>query len=119
MVQKILLAGLVLVVMTGCLVTVDSRESSGGASWSEEQLQRIEIGETDEQWISRRFGAPDRETSYEDGTKVWRYEDRRRGESEVSVFLLFNFDFERENTRILAVELQDGVVSDYWVEARD
>ena len=102
--------------MTGCLFTVDSSQKTGIAQWSPSELERIEIGQTDADWVRSTFGAPRRQSSYPDGTQVWRYENISESESEVGLFLLFNVSVEKEHAEILVIEMKDGIVSGYWVE---
>lgn len=104
--------------MTGCLFVVDTKESTGSQQWTSHEVQRIEHGETSADWLLRSFGEPDRRVTYENGTELWRYSNRRTTDSEVSLFLLFDIDIERDHTETLAVEIRDGVVVDHWVEKR-
>ena len=114
------LTGLVLVAltMTGCLFVVDSRESIGDQQWSEGELDRVDVGSTRADWIRSNFGSPDRVSTYDDGREVWRYRNTSDRESEIGLFLLFNINIERESAETLALEISDGVVTDYWVEKR-
>ncbi|MGM0632255.1 MAG: hypothetical protein ACQETO_03675 [Pseudomonadota bacterium] len=111
----LLLTGLTL---TGCLFVVDSKERHHGEQWSQHEADRIERGRTSASWIRENFGPPDRRVTYEDGTELWRYSNRRTTDSEVSLFLLFNIDIERDRTETLTLEIRDGVVTDHWVEQR-
>ena len=104
--------------MTGCLFTVDSDRDSGGSQWSDQELARIQPGQTTESWVRTTFGEPKRRTEYEDGSSVWHYENTSRVDTEVGLFLLFHIDVESREEQHLAVEMKDAVVSDYWVETR-
>jgi hypothetical protein len=118
--RMIRLIGLVLVVatMTGCLFVVDSRESIGDQQWNEGELDRVDVGSTRADWIRNNFGSPDRVSTYDNGREVWRYRNTSERESEIGLFLLFNINIERESAETLALEISDGVVTDYWVEKR-
>ncbi|MBC53634.1 MAG: hypothetical protein CMQ34_07335 [Gammaproteobacteria bacterium] len=109
---------LVAATMTGCLFVVDSRESIGDQQWSEAELDRVTVGSTDAAWIRSNFGSPDRVSTYDNGMEVWRYRNTSESESEIGLFLLFNINVERESAETLALEIRDGVVTDYWVEKR-
>ncbi|MEX0740486.1 MAG: hypothetical protein WD071_14170 [Pseudohongiella sp.] len=110
--------GLAAALMTGCLFVVDSRESIGDQQWSEGELDRVEMGSTSAEWIRSNFGSPDRVSTYENGREVWRYRNTSESESEIGLFLIFKIDIERESAETLALEISDGVVTDYWVEKR-
>jgi hypothetical protein len=104
--------------MTGCLFTVDSKQRSGQTQWHSSDVERMQIGQTDADWVTRAFGTPRRQSTHADGTQVWRYENINRSESRVGLFLLFNVETEKEHRETLAVELKNGIVSDYWIENR-
>lgn len=118
MIKSVAVAALC-VLMTGCLFVVDSKQRSGSQQWSNHEVDRIEVGRTSADWISRTFGPADRVSRYEDGTEVWRYRNRSTTESRVGLFLLFRVNVERDHTETLALEVRDGVVTDYWVERRN
>lgn len=106
------------VMLNGCLLVVDSDEHSRVDRWSQAEADRIRTGETQAGWIRDSFGAPDRVTTYEDGTELWRYRNERTRNSEISLFLLFDIDVERDRSDVLTLEISDGVVTDYWIESR-
>ena len=85
---------------------------------AEIDFDRIEVGATSAEWIERSFGPPDRRSSYDDSTEVWRYLNRSTSKSRVGLFLLFRVNVERDAVETLAIEMRDGTVSDYWVEQR-
>lgn len=104
--------------MTGCLFVVDSKQKSGNAQWTNNEVDSITTGRTSSEWVRSSFGAPDRVSTYDNGTEVWRYHHTSESESRVGLFLLFKVNIERESTETLALEMRDGVVSDYWIEKR-
>lgn len=103
--------------LTGCLLTVDSREKSAHSQWTRADVSRIEIGKTDADWVRTAFGSDRRQSSTSDGTEIWRYENVNRTESEVGLFLLFHVDVEKEESETLAIEMRDSIVADYWIES--
>lgn len=115
---RIIVLVLVAASMTGCLFVVDSRQSIGDQQWSRGELDRVEIGRTQASWVRSNFGSPDRVSTYDDGLEVWRYRNTSESESKVGLFLLFRVNIERESAETLALEIRDGVVTDYWVEKR-
>lgn len=104
--------------LMGCLFVVDSKQKSNQSQWSNQEVSRIETGQTRADWIRTSFGAPDRVSTYDDGTEVWRYRNNSKSESKIGLFLLFRINVERQSTETLALEIRNGVVTDYWVETR-
>jgi hypothetical protein len=104
--------------MTGCLFTVDSKQKTGYSQWHSADVERIQIGQTDADWISKTFGSPQRESTYADGSQIWRYENVNESESRVGLFLLFQVNVENEDAETLSIELKDGIVANYWIDRR-
>lgn len=104
--------------LMGCLFVVDSKQKAGASQWSNQELNRIEVGQTRADWIRSSFGVPDRVSTCDDGTEVWRYRNSASSESQIGLFMLFRLNVERESAETLALEIRDAVVSDYWVETR-
>ena len=117
MLKTMALTGAMLM-MTGCLFTVDSDHRSDAASWNEHDVARIVRGQTSESWVRTSFGEPMRTTVFEDGTQVWHYTNTAEEDTEVGLFLLFHIDVEREVRQDLSIEFSQGVVTDYWVKER-
>ena len=112
--RLIMLAGMLL--LTGCLFTVDSGTHTQSARWSEHEVSRIQRGQTSVSWVRSSFGEPSRTTQYEDGSQLWHYSNRSEVETEVGLFLLFHIDVEKSQESQLSIEIKDGVVADYWIE---
>lgn len=93
-------------------------ERNHGQQWSRAEADRIERGSTSASWVRANFGEPDRRITYEDGAELWRYSNRRTTDSQISLFLLFDIDVERDHTDTLTLEVRDGIVTDHWVEKR-
>lgn len=102
--------------LTGCLLTVDSDSRNLASVWSEADVARIELGTTEAIWVSSTFGDPVTKLSYADGTEIWKYRNRSEKDTEVGLFLIFSVDVEEERTETLSVEFTDGVVTNYWIE---
>lgn len=103
-------------VLTGCLLTVDSDSRNLQSVWSEADIARVELGSTDTDWVLSTFGDPITKLSYADGTEIWKYRNRSEKDTEVGLFLIFSVDVEEERTETLSVEFTDGVVTNYWIE---
>ena len=104
------------VMLTGCLVTVDSDSRSLQQVWNEGDVARLEIGHSDMDFVRTSFGEPVSRLSYADGTEIWKYRNRSEKDTEVGLFLIFNVDVEEERTETLSIEFESGVVSNFWVE---
>tara|TARA_R100001377_G_scaffold22753_1_gene12215 strand:- start:285 stop:644 length:360 start_codon:yes stop_codon:yes gene_type:complete len=105
-----------MLLMTGCLFTVDSDTHTQSVRWSDQEVARIVRGQTSANWVRSSFGEPTRSTEFDDGASLWHYSNRSKVETEVGLFLLFHIDVEREVERQLSIEIKDGVVRDYWTQ---
>ena len=104
--------------LMSCLFVVDSKQRSAKTQWQHEERSRLVAGQTSASWVRENFGVPDRVSSYDDGSEVWRYRNSSSSESRIGLFLLFRIDVEREETETLALEIRDDVVTDHWGERR-
>lgn len=104
------------IAMTGCLITVDSDSRSLQSVWNEGDVARMQVGQSDQQYIRNTFGEPVTKLTYADGTEIWEYRNRSEKDTEVGVFLIFSVDVEEERVETLSIEFADGVVSNYWIE---
>lgn len=102
--------------LTGCLLTVDSDSRNLQSVWSEADVSRVRLGSTDTAWVRSTFGDPITKLSYADGTEIWKYRNRSEKDTEVGLFLVFSVDVEEERIETLTIEFADGVVSNYWIE---
>ncbi len=114
--KKIAVMLVMSLVLTGCLLTVDSDSRNLQSVWSEADVARIELGATEAAWVGSTFGDPVTKLSYADGTEIWKYRNRSEKDTEVGLFLIFSVDVEEERTETLSVEFTDGVVTNYWIE---
>jgi hypothetical protein len=115
MIKNALLLALA-VTMTGCLVTVDSDSRPLQTAWNEGDVSRLQVGQSDEQWVKNSFGDPVTKLNYADGTEIWKYRNRSERDTEVGVFLIFSVDVEEERVETLSIEFAGGIVSNYWIE---
>ena len=113
--MKALLVALA-VTMTGCLVSVDSDSRPLQTVWNEGDVTRLQVGQSDEQWVKNSFGDPVTKLNYVDGTKIWKYRNRSEQDTEVGVFLIFSVDVEEERVETLSIEFAGRIVSNYWIE---
>ncbi len=109
----LLLAGLAL---NGCLLTVDSDGRVLDATWDEGDVNRLQVGRSDSEWVRLTFGEPTSRLRYADGTEIWKYRNRSEKDTEVGIFLLFSLDVEQERIETLSIEFDQDLVSNYWIE---
>lgn len=102
--------------LNACLLTVDSDSRNTRTVWSEADVDRIRIGQSDTDWVRTSFGDPVSLLRYADGTEIWKYRNRSEKDTEVGLFLFFSMDVEEERIETLSVEFVDGIVSNYWIE---
>ena len=117
MIKKALLLAMA-VTMTGCLVTVDSDSRPLQTVWNEGDVTRLQVGQSDKQWVRNSFGDPVTKLNYADGTEIWKYRNRSEKDTEVGLFLIFSVDVEEERVETLSIEFADGIVSNYWIEEK-
>ena len=113
MIKKTLLL-VMSIVLTGCLVTVDSRPLQ--TVWNEADVSRLQLGESNLDWVSTSFGNPITKLTYADGMEIWKYRNRSEKDTKVGLFLVFSVDIEEERTETLSIEFIDGLVTNYWIE---
>ena len=104
------------IVLTGCLVTVDSDSPPLQTFWNEADVSRSQLGEINQDCVSTSFGSPITKLTYADGTEIWGYRNRSEKDTEVGLFLVFSVDIEEERNETLSVEFTDGIVTNYWIE---
>lgn len=102
--------------LTGCLVTIDSDSRVLQAVWNEADVARMQVGLSNQDWVSTSFGTPTSKLTYADGTEIWKYRNRSEKDTEVGIFLLFSVDVEEERTETLSIEFTDNLVTNYWIE---
>ena len=115
MIRKALLVAMAMA-LTGCLITVDSDSRPIHTVWNEGEVTRLQIGQSDQQFVRNSFGEPLTKLTYADGTEIWKYGNRAEKDTEVGLFLVFSVDIEEERVDTLSIEFVDGVISNYWVE---
>jgi hypothetical protein len=109
--------GLIFFTLTACLLTVDSDHRITQSVWDEGDVNRMQKGQSDREWVRTAFGEPGTRLSYADGTEIWKYRNRQEKDTEVGLFLIFSVDVEQERVETLAIEFVDGIVDNYWIES--
>ena len=103
--------------MTGCILTVDS-DITHNESWDNYDVDQIEVGETTRDWVLSSFGAPHSKLKRSDGSERWRYRSISERETEIGFFLLFHFDIERQYRQTLVIGFEDDVVVEYSLNGK-
>lgn len=111
---SITLVALVLVALTGCLVTGSSKQVRSGNYVSDDAFKRIEPGKTTAGWVLATLGEPTSRQTIEDGSEVWKWTYSEHRQSSGAVFLIFGGSDEKEITGNAFVELRDGIVTNAW-----
>ena len=115
MVKKALLL-VMSVSLAGCLLTIDSAGRLQSTTWDEADVKRLQIGESDTDWVQVTFGEPSTKLAYADGKEVWKYRNRAKKNTEVGLFLVFSVDVEKERIETLSIEFADAKVTGYWID---
>ena len=98
MMRNSILTAMAALLLSGCLISVDSDSRPLRTGWSESDVSRLALGESDTQFVRDVFGEPISKQSRADGGEVWQYRNRSERDTEVGVFLIFSVDVEEERT---------------------
>lgn len=109
-----LLLGLTLLILPGCLVSGNSRQTRSGNYVADSTFNQIKPGQTTEGWVRATLGPPTSKDSLADGTQIWKYTYTERRESSGAVFLIFGGHDEKETNGTAYVEIKNGVVTNAW-----
>jgi hypothetical protein len=100
----------------GCLVAVDSHETTTGTKVSDSTFNRIKPNETSEEWVRATLGPATSDTELKDGGRIlkWTYTEKKEGSG--AVFLIFGGHSEKKTDHTAFVEVHKGVVTNAWRE---
>jgi hypothetical protein len=102
--------------LAGCLLTIESDGRMMSTTWDEADVTRLQIGQSDTDWVKVTFGDPTSILTYADGKEVWKYRNHAEKNVEVGLFLVFSVDIEKERIETLSIEFAQAIVTDYWIE---
>jgi hypothetical protein len=105
--------GIMLLAITGCLITGDTTETRTGITVPESTFTQIEVGKTTSGWVKATLGEPTTR-SVTDGSEVWTYRYTERKDSSAAVFLIFGGHNSTETVHAAFVEFKDGIVTKKW-----
>ena len=112
--MTLVLWGLTLLILSGCLVTGNSHQSRSGNYVADTTFNQIQPGKTTEAWVNATLGPPTNKNTLDDGTQIWKYTYTERRESSGAVFLIFGGHDSKETSGTAYVEIKDGVVTKAW-----
>ena len=104
--------------VSGCLVVTSNSSYEKGVKVTPATLQRIEVGQTTEQWVIATLGEPSERNVVEGqpNVEIFKYQHTTHESSGGTVLFLFAGHESNANKSVVYIEITDGVVSDYWTE---
>ena len=105
---KALLLVCVSLLAAGC-ISYRSDSSQGHHRFSQ-----VHEGETTAGWLLDHYGSPSSINETSSGTEIWHYEVEEEEDTDVSLFIVFDFSNTTRRTRNFFFELDDGVVRKAW-----
>ena len=104
-----------LICLTGCLVTSNSKTTTSGNYVPEQTFEQIRPGKTTESWVKATLGEPTCKTKVDGaGSEIWKwnYTETRKGSG--TVLFLFAGSSNDEKSKAAYIEIKDGVVTKKW-----
>jgi outer membrane protein assembly factor BamE (lipoprotein component of BamABCDE complex) len=98
---------------TGCLIGSETHTQQEGRRISQETLDRIRPGNSEE-YVRALLGEPSSRTPVEGGLQVWKWQYRTVKRTEGAVFLLVSSDQKVEEAGAVFVEFENGLVTRTW-----
>ena len=92
---------------TGC-ISYQSDSSHG------HQFSQVHEGKTTIGWLLDRYGSPNSVNETSSGTEIWHYEVEEAEDTDVSLFIVFDFSSTTRRTRNFFFEVDEGVVTKAW-----
>ena len=102
------------VLLTGCLVTGDHKESTTGTQVADATFNQIKAGETTEDWVRATLGQPTSDSRLRDGGHILKYTYTEHRESSGAVFLIFGGHDEKRVDHTAFIEVHDNTVTKAW-----
>ena len=100
--------------LSGCLVSGRSHQSTTGSYVGPSTFNQIEAGSTRQDWVVATLGAPTSKTCLEDGSEIWKWAYTKTKSGSGSVFLLYHGSDDSTSPGATFVHLKDGVVIKAW-----
>lgn len=102
------------VMLSGCLVSGQSHQSTTGSYVGPSTFNQIEAGNTRQDWVLATLGTPTSKTTLEDGSEIWKWAYTKTKSGSGSVFLLYHGSDDSTSPGATFVHLKDGVVIKAW-----
>lgn len=74
----------------------------------------VHPGETTTGWLLDHFGSPQSVNETASGSEIWHYEMEETEDTDVSLFIIFDFSNTTSRTRNFFFEVDEGVVTKSW-----
>ena len=95
-------------VVTGC-ISYQSDTAHGHHEFSQ-----VHEGETTTGWLLDHYGSPNSVNETSAGTEIWHYEMEESEDTDVSLFIVFDFSSTTRRTRNFFFEVHGGIVKKAW-----
>lgn len=105
--MRITLAAVVMVLLTGCI----SYQADHGHG---EHFSDVHPDSTTVSWLLENLGTPESVNETSSGTEIWHYKQEEEEETDVSLFIIFDFSNSTKRTRNHFFEIEEGVVIKAW-----
>lgn len=79
-----------------------------------EQSASLERGVTTAEWVYDELGKPRSSHTRQDGSRILHYQFDEEEETRIHLLLIINIHNKETDYSNLFIEIQDGVVEDYW-----
>ena len=78
------------------------------------QFSHVQEGETTTGWLLDHYGSPNSVNETSSGTEIWHYEVEEAEDTDVSLFIVFDFSSTTRRTRNFFFEVDGGIVQKAW-----
>jgi hypothetical protein len=98
----------------GCLINSHSRTEYSGDYVGTKAMDRIQIGESRQDFVLATLGEPTCKSHLDDGTDLWKWRYKKTHSGNGSVFLLIAASDRTEQEGAACIVFRDGVVEKKW-----
>ena len=101
--------------LSSCIMSWDHDHQYTRTAFHRADAEQVEVGVTTRDWVHTTLGDPDSQLVREEGGELWKYENRGNRDVRFLLFPLIDVDLETDQRETLFIELDNDVVSDYWI----
>jgi len=112
---SLLLAGLLVMGLTGCIATKSSNVNIAGKTIPDDVYTQIQSGKSKD-FVVGLIGEPFKKTTGDAGIEVWRWNYSETNTSARTIMILYVEVHRVNTTQTVAVEFKDGIVTKVWRE---